>query len=243
MIIYQFKKGSEQYVNIKTAYGVTVESSEGLEGKPALKSVDSFEWKYLHGSIPDLRNRRYENKEIKLNCWISASSKQMLVESLNNFLGFFSYDELLWMKVSWDNNDGHGTIVPDPHASKGIFSLVYLKSVSSIEYKYRFGNQMAKFTLTLIDPYPMKRVVKYSGTGGDGVDYDIISDTEIDIYIEDGMSVIDILNGNGHLDCAINSIILICGDVVHASTNNVSGKLIEPTNDSEDNVNTIYNEI
>lgn len=244
MIIYQFKKGNGSYVNIRAAYGVTVESSEGLVGKPAMKNVEAFDWKYLHGSVPDLRNRRYENKEIKLNCWISADSKQKLVESLNEFLGFFSHDELMWMKVSWDNNDGHVIVIPDPHASKGVFSLVYLKSVSAIDYKYRFGKQIAKFSLTLIDPYPMKRVVKYQGiSGGDGVDYDIISDTEIDIFTEDGLSVMDILSSSGHIACGNNVTILICGDVVHSTTNHVSGNLIDPTNTSEDSVTTIYNEI
>lgn len=243
MINYEFKKGSATAVNIRSTYGVNVEASRGLIGKPNMKSVDSFDWKYLHGSTPDLANRRYENKTITLDCWMTAKSKQQLVENVSSFLAFFSYDELLWMKVSWTDRDGHPSTTPDPYAAKGIYGLVYLKSVSEINYKYRFGQQLAKFSLTFVDPYPMKRVVKYGGTSGSGVDYNIISETEIDLYLEDGTKVMDILSQSGHIDCGLNTMILICGDVVHASTENQSNQLIVPTDSVEDTVTTIYDEI
>jgi len=242
MIKYEFKKGSAAYVDIAATYKVRVEKSEGIIGKPSLKSVESFDWKYLHGTTPDLRNRRYQNKEITLTCWMTAESKQKMVEDFNAFVGFFAYDNLLLMKTSWDGNDGHGSISPDPHASKGIYSLVYLKSVGNVEYRYRFGRQVAKFKLTFVDPYPVKQVLLYTGTESDGVDYAITSDTEIDIFASNGASVYDVRSGSGHIVCSLNSVILVCGDVPHATTSHASGRFIDPTS-NRDTVTVIYSEI
>lgn len=218
MLIYTFKKGSDAEVNIKTTFGVHVEKSSGLIGKPSFKPVDSFDWKYLHGTTPDLRNRRYQNKEITLNCWMAADSKQQLTERFNNFINFFAYDELLLMKVMWNNRDGRPPMIPDPHAPKGIFSLVWLCDVDDVRFKWRYGEQIIRFTLKFIDPYPVRRVYRYGGVDIDGVDYSIISDTEMDIFVNNGISVYDILTGSGHIDCPNDSIILVCGDVSHATS-------------------------
>ncbi len=248
MIIYTFKKGAEPEVDLRTfpdggnTFSVHVDGSSGLIGKPAMKSVVNFDWQYLNGSVPDLRNRRYENKEIALSCWVTAASKQKLVETVNKFLYYFNYDDYLLMKVTWDNTDGHHNIIPNPHASKGIYSLVWLDSVSPVRYRFRFGKQYARFELLFKDPYPVKRIYQYSGTASDGVDYDIVSETEIDIYTEDGQQIRDILTGTGHIDCGFTKI-LVCGDVTHATDSQGGNAIVKPTNTSEDIVTLLYSEI
>lgn len=254
MISYSFKKGNGSYINISTAYNVMVEKSDGIIGKPSMKSVESFDWKYLHGSTPNLRNRRYENKEITLTCWMPSISKQKMVEDFNAFIGFFAYDNLILMRVGWNNSDGN-QFVPlragdvDPHASKYIFNLVYLKKVSDVEYRFRYGKQIAKFKLTFVDPYPMKTVyklVKKQSSTNSKVNYNIISESEIDIYNELGDSYFDILNGSSStaVNCGFGNHILVCGDVVHAIPGgpHAADTLVTP-DDPVNEITTVYSEI
>lgn len=228
MLTYTLKKGSNAAVDIRTAYGVHVEKSTGLIGKPSLKSVDSFDWKYLHGTTPDLMNRRFQSKEIKLSCWMQAESKQQLVERFNNFVNYFDYDNLIFMKVMWPTDNNNGGVMPNPHTAKGLFSLVWLQSVNVTEFKWRYGKQVVKFELNLVDPYPVKRVYKLQGEDGDGVNYDIISDTEFDIFTDQGHEVYDVLTGSGTIDCGLNAVILVCGDVAHAKSNNFDYTQADP---------------
>lgn len=226
MITYTFKKGSEMAVNLRSVpytwggqlstFSVHVEKSTGLVGKPSLKAVEDFDWKYLHGTTPDLSHRRYQDRDIALTCWMEGDSKQQLVERLDTFLHWFRYDDLILMKVAWDTDNDNGGVTPNPHASKGLFYLVWLKAVSDVRYKWRKGKNIVKFTLNFVDPYPVKRIYSYTGEEGDGVIYDIVSDSEIDIYTNRGDKVQDITDKIGVLRCQLNTYIIVCGDVEHA---------------------------
>lgn len=228
MLTYTLKKGSDAAVNIKTTYQVNVEKSTGLIGKPSLKNVENFDWKYLHGTTPDLRNRRYQSKEITLSCWMKADSKQQLVDRFNKFLRFFTYDDLMLLKVSWTTDNNNQGMMPNPHTPKNLFALVWLKSVRIDKHKWRTGKNIISFTLIFEDPYPEKRVCKVTGEDGDGVEYDIISDTEIDIYTDNGDRVYDILTEVGKILCPNNTYILICGDVDHAKSNSFDYEAADP---------------
>lgn len=276
MLQYTFKKGSDAAVNLtsmpykwgnsNSSYAVHVEKSTGLIGKPSLKSVEQFDWKYLHGTTPDLRNRRYQNKEITLECWMTADSKQQLAERFDNFLRYFNYDDVILMKVTWDtDNDNGGAAPPNPHVAKGLFAIVYLNKVDGVKFKWHRGKNIVRFNLVFVDPYPVKRVYHYTGTSGVGVVYDIISDTEIDIFTDNGDRVYDILTETGKILCPINTYILVCGDIAHAKSNSfyyeradpevpidptdpstyviTEYKLVYPLDTVEDTVTTIYEEI
>ena len=252
MLTYTFKKANEESFELRSVpytwggssstYSVHVEKSTGLIGKPNLKSINEFDWKYLHGTTPDLRNRRYQSKEISLDCWMEAESKQQLVVRFNHFVGLFSCDELILMKVTWATDNDNGGLSPNPHEAKGIFDLVWLRNVDSIKYKWHKGKNYVRFVLNFTDPYPMKRICKLVGTDGLGVDYDIVSESEIDLFTEDGDAVYDIINESGHIDCSLNKCILICGDVVHAKNSEGDDELLTPTG-REDDITIIYDEI
>lgn len=251
MLTYTLKKGSETALDLRSVpytwggssstYAVHVEKSTGLVGKPSLKTADEFNWKYLHGTTPDLRNRRYQSKDISLQCWMEADSKQQLVERFNHFTGLFSYDDLILLKVTWATDNNNGGVAPNPHESKGIYDLVWLRGVEGVSYRWRKGKNYVSFVLRLADPYPMKRVCILEGEDGDGFDYDIVSESEIDIFTEDGAAVYDILSGSGHVDCGLNKCILVCGDVVHAKNSEDGDTLLTPV--GRDYVTIIYDEI
>lgn len=233
MLIYEFKKGAEAAVNIKTTYGVTVESSEGMIGRPKMKSVEAFDWKYLNGSTPDLHNRRYVNREIELHCWITASTKQGMIDRMNNLTKFFASDELIFMHVSFDNNDGSQVSV-----NKGLFYMVYLDSISEPNFKWRFGKQLAKFTIRLIEPCPVKKVMKLTSTSGEtAIDYDISSETDIDIYTSGGVKVLGVTEGTGTIEMENGEYVIAAGDIEHAD------HITFDPQSAEDTFETIYTEI
>lgn len=254
MLTYTFKKGSDAAVDFASFpmddvqshnYKVHVEKTTGLFGKPSLKSVEAFDWKYLHGVTPDLHNRRYQSKEIQMSCWIEADSKQQAIYRYNSVVEYFSYDDLIFMKTTWADDMDYGGVIPSPNpwSPKGLFALVWLKSARITKHKLRKGRNIICFTLVFEDPYPMKRVYRYGGTELDGIIYDIVSDTEIDIYLETGEKLYDILNETGRIACQQNNThILVCGDVVHATNTDLGDELIMPAN-SGDTVTEIYSEI
>lgn len=238
MITYEFKKGSGATVNIRDTYGVRVESGEGLIGKPALKSAETFDWKYLHGSTPDLANRRYQDREIKLKCWMKADSKQDMIERFNNFINYLKHDGLIFMHVTFPNTSNPNQGVYGN--TKGLFYLVYLQSVGEVSFKWRTDKQVLRFTLTLKEPTPVKRVWRYSNTfgSGGGLNYNIHSETEIDLYLTNGEEVIGITNGSGTIACEkTGTYYLIAAGEVSAATITVT-KLA-----NENRLTLIYEEI
>ena len=233
MLIYEFKKGADAFVNIKTTYGVTVESSEGMIGRPKMKSIEAFDWKYLNGSTPDLQNRRYVNREIELHCWVTASTKQGMIDRFNNLTRFFASDELIFMRVTFDNNDGQLSSV-----NKGLFYMVYLDGISEPDFKWRFGKQLVKFTIRLIEPCPVKKVLKYVCTSGvTTVGYDISSETDIDIYTSGGVKVVGVTEGTGTIEMQNGEYVIAAGDIEHAD------HITFDPQSAEDTFETIYNEI
>lgn len=254
MLTYTFKKGTDGEVNLASfpmmdtspmyPFKVHVEKTTGLIGKPSLKGTETFDWKYLHGTTPDLHNRRYQSKEITMSCWIEADSKQQLIQRYNAFIGYFTYDDLIFMKVTWSDDMDYGGSMPSPNpwAVKGLYDLVWLKNVKVDKQRVRKGKNYIQFTLVFEDPYPMKRVYLYGGTELEGVNYDIVSDTEIDIYTSAGDCVYDILNEQGSIVCGNQTIVLVCGDVVHAEDSNGGDSLVTPINNL-DTVTEIYSEI
>lgn len=252
-LIYSFKKGSDTAMQLNEVehpwdastetFTVHVDKSTGLIGKPSLKAVDSYDWRYLHGTTPDLTNRRYANKLITLSCWIEADSKQQLAERYDDFLHYFNYDDLILLSVTWATDNDNGGISPNPHESKGLYALVWLKGVEAVKHAWKRGKNYMRFTLVFEDPYPVKRIYRYSGGAdptGEGVDYDIVSETEIDIYADSGVVVKDILTGNGHLDIGFGYI-LVCGDVAHVKDSNGGDDIITPT--GREDVTLIYEEL
>lgn len=236
MLTYEFKKGNGNYTNIKTSYGVNVESSAGLIGRPSLKNVSSIDWQYLNGITPDLASRRYNERKIELNCWITANTKQGLIDRLNNLQKFFMYDELIFMRVTFDNNDGQGAL----SNNKGLFFMVYLDSISEPVFKWRYGRQLAKITIRLVEPCPVKRIKQLTITSGDSkatVIYDIKSNTDIDIYTSNGTTIMGVTEGRGIFSLGNKDYVILAGDIEHAE------RLGLNTADSENTFEEIYAEI
>ena len=72
--------------------GIRVESSNGVTDLPKLKQAASVDWPDYHGKVVDLANKRYEEREITLNCWLKASGKIDFVERVNRLFDILRED-------------------------------------------------------------------------------------------------------------------------------------------------------
>lgn len=135
-------------VNFKT-FGVEVSSEEGLLDELERKDPPRMEWESMHGEVVDLSRPRWQPREIKLECYIVASSNSAFIRAKNRFAAAFNT------------------------AGAHRLTCEYAGTVKPLEYDvYRIGNmevtndwtddlKVGTFTVTLREPQPIKMVVKH----------------------------------------------------------------------------------
>lgn len=133
-------------------YGVYVSGSKGVVNRPKLKRMASTSWDDYHGESVGLQNKFYEHREIVLSCFIKAESKSDFIEQLTKF-------ERLFDKL------GTQRLVINANPEKPLIYEVYCKDEINVTKKWSNGVMVGTFDLKLIEPEPVKRVLKYSRTG------------------------------------------------------------------------------
>jgi hypothetical protein len=138
-------------INFKT-WGVTVSESNGVLDLPKLKSPFQITWPDYHGHVIDLSRKRIEAREIELKCWMKAVSKIDFINSLQSFLEEF-------------RKDGTQRLTIDLHPIKPLLYEVYCLDGISISKRWNDRLMIGTFTLKLVEPDPVKRIVRHLRTG------------------------------------------------------------------------------
>lgn len=170
-------------VDFKT-YGVYVSGSDGIMNRPKMKAPASLNWDNYHGESVDLSHKFYESREITLSCFIKAESKMNFIKKIAAFEQQF--DKM-----------GTNRLTIDVHPVKPLIYEVYCKDAIEISKEWSDELMVGTFKLKLIEPEPVKRILKHIRVGestktctitltstkyvniywGDGsVDYDISGD-------------------------------------------------------------------
>jgi hypothetical protein len=151
------------------SYGVYVSASGGMQDAPSLKEPQTVNWPGSHGTVVDLAAPRYNNREINLDCFIRASGKLDFFHKVRAFLEAFQKPGLhrleLWI------------------ATKPLMYMVYLPNGVNIDKQWHTGEMFGTFSLKLIEPSPIKRLLMQEGTQ---VTIEFKSENPIDIYWGDG---------------------------------------------------------
>lgn len=168
-------------------YGVYVSDSDGVVSRPKLKDMASVSWDNYHGEAVDLQHKFYEPREITLSCFIKANSKNDFITQLSKFEQQF-------------DRKGTQRLVIDVHPIKPLIYEVYCKDEINVSKKWNDKLMVGTFDLKLVEPEPVKRILKHIRVGestktctititttklvnvywGDGsVDYDISGDNLI----------------------------------------------------------------
>lgn len=161
-------------VNFKD-YDIRVESSAGVLDLPKMKAPASVNWDDYHGEVLDLTDKRYQAREITLNCWMRANGKINFAEKINRFYEHF-------MK------DGTQRLMISIHPTKPLVYEVYCPDGIAPSKRWHDDKMIGTFSLKLKEPDPVKRVVRHQRVGSSSAEITIAlkSDKMVNIYWGDG---------------------------------------------------------
>lgn len=159
------------------SYGVYVSASGGMQDAPSLKEPQTVNWPGSHGTVVDLAAPRYNNREINLDCFIRASGKLDFFHKVRAFLQAFQKPGLRRLEL-WI-------------ATKPLMYMVYLAEGVSIDKQWHASDMFGTFSLKLIEPSPIKRLLMQEGTQ---VTIEFKSENPIDIYWGDGTMNLGLLD-------------------------------------------------
>lgn len=129
-------------------YGVFVSDSDGILNRPKLKQLASVSWDNYHGEDVDLNHKYYEAREITLSCFIKAQTKNDFIVQMSRF------------EQQFDKRGLHRLVI-DVHPIKPLIYEVYCKDEISVSKKWNDELMVGTFKLKLIEPQPVKRVLKH----------------------------------------------------------------------------------
>lgn len=134
-------------VDFKT-FGVYVSGSDGILTRPKMKAPASLSWDNYHGESVDLYHKFYESREITLSCFVKADSKMDFIKRVSEFEAQF-------------DKRGTNRLVIDVHPIKPLIYEVYCKDAIEIQKEWSDELMVGTFKLKLIEPEPVKRVLKH----------------------------------------------------------------------------------
>lgn len=129
-------------------YGVFVSDSDGVLNRPKLKPLANISWDNYHGEDVDLNHKFYEAREITLSCFIKAKTKNDFIVQMSKF------------EQQFDKRGLHRLVI-DVHPIKPLIYEVYCKDEISVSKKWNDELMVGTFKLKLIEPQPVKRVLKH----------------------------------------------------------------------------------
>jgi len=162
-------------------WDIYVSESSGLLDKPKLKAPLTVEWDDYHGEIVDLKNKRYQPREITLKCFMYATGKINFVTKLNKFLEVF-------------DKDGTQRLMVDIHPTKPLVYEVYLPDGIAVTKRWNDDVMVGTFTLKLREPDPVKRVVRHQriSEGTKTLSITLTSSKAVSIFWGDGTVTEDV---------------------------------------------------
>ncbi len=181
------------------AFGVRVSSSKGFADTLKRKPVNQYDWAEYHGVSLDLDKPRFMEREIELQCFIEGENWQKLFDNFN-----------LMVRNEF-SKPGTQRLHIEPHGYKILPYEVFMMSDVVLNKTFKEGKMVALFTLKLIEPNPIKKVLKVNGPV---VTLSYESETETEIFWGNGTK--SVVPGNAAVSnksLPEGSIIVIAGDI------------------------------
>ena len=158
------------------SYGVYVSASSGITTLPGIKDPLTYNWGTHNGIDYFSDGVRYKERTITLKCFIEASGYADLLNKAVSFFGRFAMNGTRRLKIT--------------AGGKILVYQVICKDAISLTPDFRDPNKcVGTFTLKLIEPEPVKRVL----SGGGSIT--IESPTPVNIYWGDGTHNYDVGGG------------------------------------------------
>lgn len=156
-------------------FDLHVESSTGVLDLPKLKTPSSVDWADYHGKVIDLTAKRYQEREITLNCWLRATGKMDFTERVNRLYEHF-------------RQDGTQRLMISIHPTKPLVFEVYCEDGIAPSKRWHDDKMIGTFSLKLKEPDPVKRVVRHQRLNETSAELtiELKSDKMVNIYWGDG---------------------------------------------------------
>ena len=168
-----------------TTDGVYVSKSQGIIGGIKLRQPVRHEWPDYHGEVVDMAAPRYEARDITLECFMKATTKETFLSGMQTFMA-------RWMTGTMKRL----MIVVD--AAKPLVYDVYLTMGPDVDKKWNDATMVGTFSLKLREPEPVKRIYRFTAVAGAlSVSVTVTSTKAVTIYWGDGSVSYDITTASG----------------------------------------------
>lgn len=130
-------------------FGVEVSKADGLVDALERKEPLRMDWDNMHGEVIDLQRPHWQRREITLECFIVASSNTAFVKAVQRFLAAFEKKGTQRFTCEYA-----GSVRPLEYD-------VYRNDRVEIDKTWNDKLMVGTFTLALIEPQPVKMVLKH----------------------------------------------------------------------------------
>lgn len=182
-------------------FEIYISESDGLFDALKRKPVNTYDWAEYHGSTPDLSNPKFEAREISLKGFVVG----------DNWVSMkFRFDTI----VSELQKAGTQRLLIEPFGLKPLPYEVYVEDEVKLEKVFRDGKMVGVFSLKLIEPNPVKKVLRVNGNM-----LQLSYDSEFETEISYGNGEKDIAYSNASLSKVLHSgsIVVIAGSIENIS--------------------------
>lgn len=202
-------------------YSVSVKKGSGFFDALKMKEPFRVDWADEHGEVLDLTDIRYEPRTITFDCFIHGTTKDVFDEKVKGFL-----------------NNFYGSGTKRLHINTGSTYYVYevyLRDGAVVNKKWRDSDMIGEFTLVMIEPQPIKRIIHFiRADGNTTASITLTSTRPLTIYWGDG-SVSDNVLGTSltvtHTYSTNGSkFIIVAGVIEKVSSLTTNGTLMNGAN-------------
>lgn len=170
-------KYSVNGVNFKQN-NVIISESEGLFDALDRKKITSYDWAEYHGSSPDLSAPKFEARRIVLKGFVTGTNWEVMKSNFDRIISEF-------------NKPGTQRLLIEAMGLKALPFEVYLEDGVPLTKQFKNGTMIGFFTLKLVEPNPIKKVLSFTGTA---LNLSYNSPTETEIFYGNGTK--DTVPGN-----------------------------------------------
>jgi len=151
-------------------FKVYVSDSMGIADALERKAVQSYDWAEYHGASPNLRNVKFKERKIQLKCFVDGEDWEVMLSNFHAFKDQFA-------------RSGTQRLHIVPFEFKTLAYEVYMQEDIALEKTFRKGRMVGIFTINLIEPNPIKTILK---TSLDKFKLSYESTTETELFFGDG---------------------------------------------------------
>lgn len=152
-------------------FGVYISSSDGLFDALKRKKVNTYDWAEYHGSSPDLSNPKFEQREITLKGFVTGENWELMKSNFDTIISEFQ-------------KAGTQRLLVEPFGLKPLPYEVCMIDDVNLNKTFKDGKMVGVFTLKLIEPNPLKKVLYFTG---DTLDLSYNSPNETEIFYGNGL--------------------------------------------------------